>query len=178
MVSAEDAIFIYQRLFSEGFQVWLTGGWGIDALLQEQTRPHNDLDIIVLLDDAIRIREVLVRDGYQLEKLWSENIWVKARSGVETPTAFVLQDSEDRQIDVHAMRIDDQGNGIPMWKNEEGLIFKKEDLAGDGSITGVDVSCITPAMQVVCHTGYDMPDFQMRDMKLLHQRFGIGYPVG
>jgi lincosamide nucleotidyltransferase A/C/D/E len=174
MVNAEDAIIIYRRLLLEGVRVWLTGGWGIDALLQEQTRPHKDLDIIVLLDDAIRMREVLAREGYQLEKLWSENSWVKDKSGAETPTAFVLRDSEYRQIDVHAMRIDDQGNGIPAWKNEEGLVFEKEDLYGDGSITGIEVHCITPSMQVTCHTGYDMPEFQMRDMKLLHQRFSIG----
>ena len=174
MVRAKDAISIYQCLFSEAIPVWLTGGWGIDALLQEQTRPHKDLDIIILLEDAIRMRESLERDGYQLKKLWSENGWVKDRSGAETPTAFVLQDSEYRQIDVHAIRIDDQGNGIPAWKNEEGLIFEKEDLSGDGSIMGVEVAWITPSMQVACHTGYDLPDFQTHDMELLLQRFSIG----
>lgn len=178
MVSAADTIIIYRRLLSESVQVWLTGGWGIDALLQEQTRPHKDLDIIMLLDDVVRMREVLAQDGYQLEKLWSENSWVKDGFGAETPTAFVLRDSDGRQIDAHAIRIDDQGNGIPAWNNEEGLFFKMEDFAGGGIIAGVEVRCITPAMQVVCHTGYDLPDFQIRDMKLLCQRFGIGYPSG
>jgi lincosamide nucleotidyltransferase A/C/D/E len=42
MVSAQDVISIYQRLMAAGIQVWLTGGWGIDALLGEQTRPHKD----------------------------------------------------------------------------------------------------------------------------------------
>ncbi len=35
MVCAKDAITIYQRLVDNGIQVWLTGGWGIDALLGE-----------------------------------------------------------------------------------------------------------------------------------------------
>jgi lincosamide nucleotidyltransferase A/C/D/E len=40
MVRAEDVISIYQRLLADDIQVWLTGGWGIDALLREQSRPH------------------------------------------------------------------------------------------------------------------------------------------
>jgi lincosamide nucleotidyltransferase A/C/D/E len=178
MVRAKDAIFIYQRLSAESIPVWLTGGWGIDALLQAQTRPHKDLDLIMLLDDVVRMRKVLAHDGYQLKELWSENCWVPDKSGADTPTAFVLQDSEGHQIDAHAMRMDDEGNGIPAWNNEEEIFFRMEDLAGDGAIAGVAVRCITPAMQAVCHTGYDIPDFQMRDMKLLHQRFGVGYSSG
>ena len=56
MVRAEDVISIYKRLLTNGFQVWMTGGWGIDALLGEQTRPHKDLDLIILLDDVEFLR--------------------------------------------------------------------------------------------------------------------------
>jgi len=28
---------------------WLDGGWGVDALLNTQTRPHKDLDLILSL---------------------------------------------------------------------------------------------------------------------------------
>ena len=35
-------------LFDElGIEVWIDGGWGVDALLGECTRPHQDLDIII-----------------------------------------------------------------------------------------------------------------------------------
>ena len=61
MVRAEDVISIYQNLSANGIQVWLTGGWGIDALLQEQTRPHKDLDLIILVDDVVRMRDLLGR---------------------------------------------------------------------------------------------------------------------
>ena len=37
MFLAEDVISLYKRLLTDGYQVWLTGGWGIDALLGEQT---------------------------------------------------------------------------------------------------------------------------------------------
>ncbi len=55
MVRVEDVISISQLLEADGIQVWLTGGWGIDALLGEQTRPHKDLDVIMLVDDVVRM---------------------------------------------------------------------------------------------------------------------------
>jgi lincosamide nucleotidyltransferase A/C/D/E len=81
MVRAEDVICIYERLLTNGIQVWLTGGWGIDALLGGQTRPHKDIDVIMLLDDVVRMRELLNRDGYGLKELWSENRWVMMHKG-------------------------------------------------------------------------------------------------
>jgi lincosamide nucleotidyltransferase A/C/D/E len=177
MVSAEDVISIYQNLSANDIQVWLTGGWGIDALLQKQTRPHKDLDVIMLVDDIVRMRDILSRDGYGLKELWSENSWVVGADGTETPTAFVLQDSEVREVDVHAMRLDNRGNGVPAWV-DEGLVFKRKDLAGEGMIAGFAVRCISPDMQVLCHMGYDLPHVQLRDLELLHERFGAEYPNG
>ncbi len=175
MVRPEDVISIYQCLSDNGIQVWLTGGWGIDALLGEQTRPHKDLDVIMLLDDVVRMRLLLGRDGYCLKEIWSENRWVVDAHGIETATAFVLQDSQGRELDAHAMRLDDRGDGIPAWE-AGGFVFKRQDLAGEGVIAGVAVQCLTPEMQVLCHTGYELPDKQLCDLELLHEAFGVEYP--
>ena len=175
MVTAEDVIKIYQRLLENNIQVWLVGGWGIDALLGEQTRPHKDLDVIMLVDDVGRLRELLSHDGYKFAYLWEENLSTVDARGVETVTAFVLQDGEGRELDVHAMRLDAEGNGIPAW-DAEGRILKRQDLAGEGSIAGVRVPCFTAEMQMACHTGYELPEKQVRDMELLHQKFGVAYP--
>lgn len=171
MVRAEDVIGICRRLSENGIQLWLSGGWGIDALLQEQTRPHKDLDIIILVDDVVQVRALLSREGYALKELWSENRWVVDAQGNEIPTAFVLHDPEGREVDAHAMRLDDRGNGLPAWE-DGGMVFRREDLAGEGMIAGFAVRCLSPEMQVVCHTGYDLPTEQMDDMELLHKRFG------
>jgi lincosamide nucleotidyltransferase A/C/D/E len=176
MVRAEDVISIYKRLTTNDIQIWLTGGWGIDALLGEQTRPHKDIDVIALLDDVVRMCEILGRDGYSLKELWSENCWAIDAHEIKVASAFVLQDSEGREFDAHAMRLDDRGNGIPAWEEAEGFIFKKQDLAGVGVIAGFTVQCITPEKQMLCHTGYDLPDKQLRDLELLHEKFGVEYP--
>jgi lincosamide nucleotidyltransferase A/C/D/E len=168
LVSSEDAIRIYQSLSANGIQVWLTGGWGIDALLQMLTRPHKDLDIIMLADDIVRMRDLLGREGFGLKELWSENSWIVDGNGIEIPTAFVLRDPEGREVDVHAMRLDEQGGGIPAWQ-EERLVFRREDLAGEGMIARLPVRCISPEMQVRCHMGYDLPDQQVCDLELLRE---------
>ena len=176
MVRADDVISICQCFSAKGILVWLTGGWGIDALLRKESRPHKDLDVIALMDDIARMRELLAHDGYALKKLWPENRWVIDTHGTETATAFVLQDSQGREIDVHAMRLDDRGKGVPAWE-AEGLVFGRQDLAGKGMIAGFPVQCLAPEMQVLCHTGYELPDNQRRDLDLLHEKFGVEYPA-
>ena len=171
MVTSEDVLLILRRLSANHIRVWLTGGWGIDALLGDQTRPHKDLDILMLLDDVARMQELLAHEGYALHELWSENRWVPDAHGTEVATAFVLQDAEGRQVDAHALRFDDRGNGIPAWEDDNGLLFREAALAGQGAIVGITVPCLSPEMQATCHTGYDLPEYQLSDMQRLHERF-------
>ena len=178
MVAAEDVIEIYEKLSTNGIQVWLTGGWGIDALLGRQTRRHKDLDVIMLLDDMLRMRELLSMDGYELDVLWSENRTAIDTNSNETATAFVLKDAEGREFDAHAITLDDRGNGIPAWDEAEDFIFKREDLEGFGTVAGFAVQCITPGSQIVCHLGYELPEKQLKDLVLLHEKFGVEYPGG
>jgi lincosamide nucleotidyltransferase A/C/D/E len=46
MVGSRDVIEIADLLQTSGIEVWLDGGWGVDALLGEQTRPRKDVDSI------------------------------------------------------------------------------------------------------------------------------------
>jgi len=174
MVDARAAAAIVEHLFQAGIHVWLTGGWGIDALLGVQTRPHKDLDLILRIDDVAPMQELLAEDGFHDLELWSENCWVQGVNGERLPTAFVLGHRDGRQVDAHAIRLDENGNGIPAWVNEDRLAFSEADLAARGTIGGSHVRCIAPSMQVVCHSGYLMPDFQTRDMILLGERFDLG----
>jgi lincosamide nucleotidyltransferase A/C/D/E len=172
MVGAHDALRIYRGLVEQGIRSWLIGGWGVDALLGEQTRQHKDLDVLVLVDDVARMCEILARDGYHLKELWSENRPTVDTRGVEIETAFVLVDAAGREIDVHALRLDDQGRGTPAWE-AAAFAFPSRDLAGEGTIDGVAVRCVTAEMQMVCHAGYDLPDAHRCDVERLRDRFGV-----
>ena len=42
-------VSLFERL---GVRAWLDGGWGVDALIGEQTRVHADLDIMIPWTDS------------------------------------------------------------------------------------------------------------------------------
>ena len=170
--SAADVAQIYQLLLENGIKIWIVGGWGIDALLGEQTRDHKDLDVLILLDDVQQTCELVAHHGYQLKELWIENEWAIDAQANKVATAFVLQDAEGREFDAHAMTLDEQGNGIPAWEAND-FFFTKEDLSGTGTIVGIPVQCITPKSQIESHTGYELPDEQIRDMELLRKKFDV-----
>jgi lincosamide nucleotidyltransferase A/C/D/E len=171
VVSARDAVEIIKRLSADGIQVWVCGGWGIDALLEKETRPHKDLDILVLLDDIVRARKLLECGGFSLKEFWSENLQAVDARGVETPTAFVLCDSAGREIDLHAIRLDAEGGATPAYEGES-MVFSAEDLSGEGTIAGISVRCLSVEMQFRGHTGYELPERQIPDLELLRERFG------
>src|SRR2546429_5657575 len=61
-----DAVVQLMRLFDQsGIDVVVDGGWGVDALLGEQTRSHNDLDIALQHKDLPKLRELLEVQGYK-----------------------------------------------------------------------------------------------------------------
>ncbi len=176
MVSPEDVIELCQTLAENGIRVWLTGGWGIDALLGAHTRPHKDLDLLVLLDDVVPICRVLGQRGFTLKDIWPENLWVVEGYGDSNMTAFVLHDDQSRELDLHAMRQDQDGNLVAAWQDDGRFVFSPQDRENEGSIAGLPVRCLTPHSQMLCHTGYDLPEYQVPDLVRLHQKFGVEYP--
>jgi lincosamide nucleotidyltransferase A/C/D/E len=58
------------RLFeSAGIDVWLDGGWAVDAALGGQTRSHKDLDIIVQISDLPRLQRFSALEDSGLRKV-------------------------------------------------------------------------------------------------------------
>jgi len=45
MVPADEVVRVLDRLEQDALAAWLDGGWGVDALVGRQTRPHKDVDI-------------------------------------------------------------------------------------------------------------------------------------
>src|SRR5262245_30797067 len=97
-MEAQVVIAILATLDESGVQVWVDGGWGIDALLGEQTRQHGDLDLIVASCDVPRLRKALAVEGYHAEP-----------GG--TPANFVLVHPSRGSVDVHVIEFDDRGYG-------------------------------------------------------------------
>ena len=62
-MTAKDVVRLYNQLKGLGVQIWIDGGWGVDALLGKQTRPHEDVDIVIQQKDLLVLRKLLEDQG-------------------------------------------------------------------------------------------------------------------
>lgn len=163
-MTADDLIEILAWIGAADIHVWLDGGWGIDALLETQSRPHKDVDLIVSVSDVESLTSILNERGYRdKEGGRAEN--------------FVLANDVGREVDVHVVEFDAQGNGIYQMENGEFWVFPARGFSGRGRIQGVEVRCLSPEVAVECHaSGYTPQEKDFADMELLEQRFGVDLP--
>lgn len=156
-MNSADVINLYKKLETMGIKILIDGGWGVDALLGKQTRPHEDLDIALQQKDVPELCKILEADGYREVKRDSQ--W-----------NFVLGDPKGRKVDLHAFVLDERGNVVG------GIPYPTASLTGTGSIDGQSVRCITADCQVKSHSGYELRDKDFKDVSALCDRFGIDYP--
>lgn len=146
-------------------ETWVDGGWGVDALLCEQTREHDDLDVVIELAHAGRSETELSNAGYR-------------RAAGEAPKSFVLVDARGRQVDVHPVVFAERrGGGVYLMEDDREWVYPSAGFAGRGRIGGREVRCLTPEVQVVVHDGYELGEKDYRELLLLHERFGVALPV-
>lgn len=136
-LGASDVVEILGWLEEAQLNVWIDGGWGHDAVLGEQTRRHDDLDLIADREDSERLIAALTERGFAVTERDSSD-------------AFVVEDGDGRQVDIHCVRFDAEGNGAYRMRNGEDWPFPAEALQGHGSIGGRPLRCLTPEHQVVC----------------------------
>jgi lincosamide nucleotidyltransferase A/C/D/E len=163
MLSAHDAVALCRLLEQHSIRFWVMGGWGVDALLRRETRPHKDLDMLVVLGDLPILWKVLGEHSFTLQYVWEENRWVD-REPDRWPTAFVAADAQGRELDVHVIDFGPYGAIIQLYNNPWPL---PEAITGQGSIADIVVPCVSKETQLAMHTGYTLPDGQVRDLKLL-----------
>jgi lincosamide nucleotidyltransferase A/C/D/E len=164
-VISSDVIDLYSSLENLGVAIWIDGGWGVDALLGEQSRSHQDLDIAIEEKDVPKLKEMLCGRGYKEIKMEHARAW-----------NFVLGDEYSREIDVHVIVFDSQGNGI-YGPKENGEMYPAASLTGTGLIEGRTVRCISPEWVVKFHSGYELKDKDFRDVYALCTKFGIDLPA-
>lgn len=92
------------------------------------------------------------------------------------PSSFVLDDKLGHQIDVHPAQFDEHGNGVYRMQNGEDWIYPAAGFAGRGTILGHSVRCLTPEVQMLCHTGYEPSEKDFREVEQIHERFGVEIP--
>jgi lincosamide nucleotidyltransferase A/C/D/E len=163
-MTVEALIDLLQLFESTRIEVWLDGGWAVDAVLGAQTWPHKDVDIILRVADLPALRELLGSRGFE-----------RRQGG--TDSNFVLADRSGLEVGVHAIAFDRDGNGVYRMENGSDWIFPAAGFSGRGVVQGIGVRCLTPETQVLCHAhGYVPAEQDLRDMELLQARFGVELP--
>src|SRR3982074_2912968 len=93
---AEALVDLLPLFESAGIEVWLDGGWAVDAVLGEQTRTHKDADIILRVSALPGWRQILASRDF-------------ATQSGGTPSNFVLADRSGLEVDLHAIVFDEGG---------------------------------------------------------------------
>jgi len=163
-ITLTEVIDCYTELDNLGIQIWINGGWGVDALLGKQTRHHADLDIVIQNKDIQKARKLLESRGYSNVERDDTSAW-----------NFVLGDNSGHEIDFHVIVFDDKGNGI-YGPIEKGAMYPVGSLLGIGKINGHPIRCISPEHLIRFHTGYELGEKDLKDVSALCERFGIDYP--
>src|SRR5713226_422570 len=164
-MTAADVISLYTELQKLSINIWVDGGWGVDALICEQTRPHKDLDIAIQQRDIPQLRALLEARCYKELRLEDAKPW-----------NFVLGDENGREIDVHVIVLDNEGNGL-YGPPEKGEMYPAASLTGKGEIGGYAVRCISPEWMVKFHSGYQLKQKDFQDVSALCKKFGIDLPA-
>ncbi|CCV63776.1 putative aminoglycoside nucleotidyltransferase [Alteracholeplasma palmae J233] len=160
MVNLNDATGIIKYITEAQIDLWLDGGWGVDALLNEQTRAHNDIDIFIQEKDKLNVIQLIKEKGF-----------IEVIETYTTKNHTVWQDNKNRIIDLHIFNfIEDK------YVVFEDLKFPKDVLNGVGEIDGITVKCINAESQVLFHLGYDFDENDVHDVKLLCKKFNIPIP--
>jgi lincosamide nucleotidyltransferase A/C/D/E len=167
-VGPDDVIEALQILERHGIQVWIDGGWGVDALVGEQTRDHLDLDLAVDRRDLSRIEQLLGELGFRHDRTVEPGL----------PARLVLRDDRNREIDLHPLAFDEDGNGWQQLSGSERAwgCYPARHLRATGTIGDRRVRCLSPELQVRFRMGYEWSERDEHDLRLLVTTFELPPP--
>jgi lincosamide nucleotidyltransferase A/C/D/E len=91
------------------------------------------------------------------------------------PARYVLRDERSRQVDLHVLEFKD-GDGWQTLPDGGRGRYPGSELGFVGRIGGADVPCISPALQLRHHLGYEPTERDRHDLQLLAETFGLELP--
>ena len=143
--------------------IWIDGGWGVDALLGSQTRPHADLDIIIAKENLPSLESALLERSFERDR---------------TQEGIVFVSTRGLRLDIHLVRFDARGYGNFDLADGRVWPFPPSAFAGKGKIGDLAVHCLSPEAQVQCHAqGYEPTAKDLRDMEALQRKCGVVLPL-
>ena len=125
-----------------GAAYWLDGGWGADALLGEQSRPHGDADLVVHRAQLGRVQAVLHERGYAVLRDW-------------LPMAIAFRDGDGREVDLHPVDPTPDGGGDQVLTTSRPPSSWHYGPPVTGAVGGRPVRCCSAVEQLAMREGYE-----------------------
>ena len=154
-MDVREVLAVLGALESAGCRVWLEGGWGVDALVGHQTRPHRDVDVDIDADGEEAALAALAELGYVVETDWRPNrveLAAPSRGWVDVHPLLLTEDGSARQA-----ALDGGFHVLPA------AFFTL------GSLDGVPVPCVSAEAQRLFHRGYEARAADIHDLDLLEK---------
>lgn len=159
-MTAVGVLEVLALLRRAGVEVWVGGGWGIDALVGRQTRDHRDLDLMHRQEQEPAVVAVLTEAGFELGLDWR-------------PIRFVMAHPDGRELDLHPLVFAADGSA-EQASPDPGRPFRYPvSCFVTGLINETPVPCLSAEQQIYFHQGYEPADRDRHDMAQLRQAFGL-----
>ncbi len=152
-MTADTVLELLTFLSARGIDVWIGGGWGVDALVGEQTRDHADLDVSIRAEDEATVVGLLEDRGFQVVTDWR-------------PNRAALRHPSHGEVDVHPIHVRPDGSAWLPGLDDTGFEYPADGFTW-GTIAGRRVPCITADLQLTFHLGYEPTSKDHADMQSL-----------
>ncbi|MFI0540571.1 lincosamide nucleotidyltransferase A/C/D/E [Streptomyces canus] len=159
-MEADEVLRVLDLLRRAGAEVWVGGGWGIDALVGEQSRDHRDLDLMHRREQEPAVVAALAGAGFV------ESLDLR-------PVRFVVTAPGGREVDLHPLDFAGDGSAVQASGDPERPFVYPASAFVTGTVGGRAVACLSAEQQVHFHQGYEPTERDRHDMALLRRAFGI-----
>lgn len=155
-----DVLTVVDALDDAGVETWLEGGWGIDALVGQQTRDHRDVDVDVDVAHEATALEVLGRLGYAVQTDWR-------------PTRVELVAKGRGWVDLHPLIFSADGDARQAALDGTFWHFPRRYFVR-GRLDRREVGCYSIEAQRTFHAGYELRPQDRLDLAVLDRLEGSG----
>lgn len=160
----EEVIEFYKDLETAGIDIWIDGGWAVDAAVGHQTRAHDDLDIAVEAKNVENLLKLFALRGFKDVPSSEASRW-----------NFVVANERAQRIDVHVVVLDESLGvlGEPL----DGIAYPAGSLTGQGILAGVTIRCVHPDFLLQFKTSYPPRPVDRHDIAVLCVLLGKPAPT-
>src|ERR1700733_5800081 len=162
-MSADDVLSVLALLRVAGVDIWVGGGWGIDALAGRETRPHRDLDLMHRVEQEPTVVTALGESGFVETLDWR-------------PVRIVVTHPTGGEIDLHPLTFAPDGSAVQASLEPDRPFVYPARCFVTGRIGGSVVGCLSAERQGDFPQGYEPKARDRHDMAQLRAAFGVDTP--